>query len=264
MKKFLFLLTAALMLLGTTACSDDDDNDIYYPSQMVSVATSANGQVCSVKDYSFNFNFVDATMQISGSVQLPDGSSASFSTPVLKMTKNGSLYTFSTSQVTASGATITNFSGTYDYDVNKFYITFRANDCSVWACNGLKYLYNTTVTTDTVADNTVTTNNSSNFTFIIDPSAKTGGLFIGHNDDNGNIYTLSYTCEKGLTVDMTSDGFILSADTLPVVASFNPTNETLYDVHVIISNNGRTMQLSYRVGSKKVTARGSMMTGIAY
>lgn len=257
MKKFLFLLAAALLLLGNTACSNDDDT-LTFTDQMVSVANSSAGCVYSVNNYNYILNLSDKTIQITGSVKLPDGSTSTFFTPEIKMTQQGEIYKFSTSQVSGSSVSLSNLSGTLDLSITKFYITFDAGGSTVWATNGLSYAYGTSITTDTVAGTAPVTDNTAFTSFSLDASKNTADVFIARST-NGDINNIFYDSRnQPLAVQVNPDGFSFSADSMQMVTSFGSGSTTIYGLRATVSNAGRNLVMSYRLGNTKVAVTGRM------
>lgn len=259
MKKFLFMLTAALLLLGTTSCldSNEDDQETTLRAVMTNRAVPLSGTpVVSLANYSLELNISQATLSVSGAAKLPDGSTVQFTTPEMKMSQVGSTsaFSFSTSQVSGS---ISALSGTFDVSTGHLYLAFQSGSATVYATSGVSMPYATTIITDTTTSAQPVINGTSGYYFSIDPETMQGSLTI-RNYGNGAATTSNKITFKasGLTATATESGYTFTAAKLAGTSNFG--TDTLYDVVANVTAGGQTLNMTYRNGSTKATVRGYM------
>lgn len=268
MKKIFFLLAALLVLLGATACSSDSNKtggNTAMTSMVVEnrIVPAQGNPVLSATNYTVTINYGQNTITVSGSVKMPGGNTVQFITPDMKMNLVSEYtYNFTAGQMASViGGNISGISGTYDFNTNILYIAFQCDDCHVYASRMVQFPYSTTIFTDTTQSVQPLTTESSGYLFDVGEGSQITYLTISYwgSEKQQVSADLYFTGSSGIDTKITADGYTFSADTLTGHQSINTNiRDTLYDVRGTVSNQGRTLNLTYRKGKYKATARGYM------
>lgn len=261
MKKFLFLLAAALMLVGTTSCldSNDDDQKATMRAVMTNRAIAETGDpVLSLANYSIEVNYTQATLNISGAVKLADGSTVQFITTDMAMSQVSGTSAFNFSAPQASSGNVSSLNGTFDVATGLLYLAFRSGSSTVYATSGISMPYATTAVVDTTAGSQPTTSTKQGYFFSVNPETMKGTLTITNYGSTATTSSnISFTA-TGLAVKPSYEGYTLTADALAGNSSYG--SDTLRNVQATVTNGGQTLNMTYQNRNNRVTVRGTMFS----
>lgn len=264
MKKILTILITSVLALTMSSCLDDN-NDTSTQSMSVTmynrVMTESGVPSFSINPYQITIDFTAAALNINMASANIDGNPVTFSCQKLPMTydKPRKIFKFSDS-MTGDAADITNVNGIIDFNIGIIYISYQLKGHQVYATSGLGYAHcNTTLQeTGDVEKPASFKTNWSIYAFEIDPNKKEATFrarsFILPNSNEEAYPSVS---GDGLQYMITSDGYEFTADAVTLV---NKTRDQfkITNFKASVTNQGKTVNLSYDYGKYHATATGMM------
>lgn len=249
MKKSIYLL-ALLAVVMLTACNDEDDTENTQTLKATVNARAVNGDnaVFSQGETTFELDYTDNTIQISGDYKDSKGNLASMSTAAMTMTSAAShTYTF-----TSSDAYHVN--GCLDMSTGVIWYTFTdANGCSVYCSTHLYFAYATTTVTD--ADASIETQDID-YMIGIDSKGQTCDLYIlNFMPDTRQGHITQEFWYKELTLTPTATGYTVTAASAKCDYS---SRFDITDFNAVIDSQARRITGSYKVGETTYAISGDL------
>lgn len=264
MKHFLTAIVSLTLLVLASSCSNDPDNSYSYSSDTYNRSTSNSSgseSLMSKATVDYTFHTGDNTLDITTSSTPYAGDARVSFTAKVNVTYNqtGGFYTFGTSTVTATGATVTGLSGRFDLYTGTLYMTYTVDGTyTVTSASCLTYPYAQTSMTDTAHSTSPWVQNQAVYNFDVNTTKNTATISIYYltNAQNSSSYlTLQYS---GAKVTPSATGYVITADSLSAVSGY--TAYHLRKAQFNISSDWQSFNGSFQLNDRMVTAHGSLMS----
>ncbi len=263
----MMLVMAACLLLGATSCLDDNDNKnqiLNYTASMYTrtVHNADSATFDGAGTCVFNLNVTEGQINVTPTVQVGQAA-VTFSTGYLGLSRsgtNGAVYQFSC-QTPAQGSA-SNIVGYLDLETMMLYLQFEANGKKVYSTSGLYYTGTTSSYDTTGSNRNEYTNSSSVYQFAI--STDTDGKMSGKAaiSNWGISSTTEYVMTlNNLNVQITADGYVLSSPEVTGTLSTTGAQHTMTNFSAVLSNQGRSMSVTYDCEGRHVSATGKLCNG---
>lgn len=261
MKKLSFLLFSLLAVTMLTACGNEDDP---VNKQTVNVAINSrtlNGDnsVFSQNTGTIEINSTDATIRLSCGYKDADGVGHTLTTSVMTLTPLGS-YIYSFGGTSQSYGSTMDLHGIIDLSTFTVWYSFTDNGNEVISTTQPIYSYTTTTVTNPDNGNHNSYTNAQ-YMFELDAKGEKCAMLATNFAPNltGAIQANRIYWE-GLTVTPTTTGYIITAD---VVESNYQNNDSLTDLKVILDDQCRTINGSFKCNGLTITITGGLFPNLA-
>ena len=253
MKKLSFWALSLLAVTMLTACGNDDDPVNKYTATVAINSRTLNGDavVFSQSTGTITINSTDMTITISSGYKDAEGVGHTFTTPAMPLTPmGGSIYSFTDSSHAVD------LTGYIDEATITAWYSFFANASDrVISTTQMIYSYITTTVTNPDNGNHNSYTNAQ-YMFELDAKGEKCAMLATNFAPNltGAIQS-SRTYWEGLTVTPTTTGYIITAD---VAESNYKNNDTLTDLKVILDDQCRTINGSFKCNGLTIKVTGDM------
>ncbi len=262
MKHFLTAIVSLTLLVLASSCSNDPDNSYSYSSDTYNRSTSNSSgseSLMSKATVDYTFHTGDNTLDITTSSTPYAGDARVSFTAKVNVTYNqtGGFYTFGTSTVTATGATVTGLSGRFDLYTGTLYMTYTVDGTyTVTSASCLTYPYAQTSMTDTAHSTSPWVQNQAVYNFDVNTTKNTATISIYYltNAQNSSSYlTLQYS---GAQVTPTRTGYVITADTLKAISDYKVYY--LRNAKFTIDNNWHSLNGTFQLDNQQATVKGGL------
>ena len=249
MKKY-FYLFALLTVVMFTSCNDDDEtvNKQTLTATVNSRAVNGENTVFSQSSMTFELNYTDNTIQISGEYKDGNGTLTSVNTAAMPITTAAS-YTYG---FTSSDAL--HVIGYLDMSTGVIWFNFiDGTGCNVYCTTHLYFAYLNTTITD--ADNSVETD-QIDYLFSIDSKGQTCDLYIVNlMPDTRQAPIAQEVKYTSLKLKPSTTGYTVEAD--EVASSYNG-RFGITDFNAVIDQQARHIEGTFKVGETTYTISGNL------
>lgn len=255
----------ATILLGLSSCNNSSGGSTYsYSSVTYNIATSkgADSSTISKSAVNYAFNSGDNTLEISTTAtpytsDKTAGGTVSLSTTVdMTYDQTKGYFTFSTSNVQATGATVSGLSGSFDYITGTLYLEYTVNGTyTVKSTSSLAYPYAETQMIDTAHTTSAWTQNQAVYLFDVNTSTNKANISIYYiqTEKDGQNHVLQYS---GAQVTPTRTGYIITADTLKAIADYKM--HYLRNAKFTIDNDWHSLNGTFQLDNQQATVKGGL------
>lgn len=261
MKHFLTAIVSLTLLVLASSCSNDPDNSYSYSSDTYNRSTSNSSgseSLMSKATVDYTFHTGDNTLDITTSSTPYAGDARVSFTAKVNVTYNqtGGFYTFGTSTVTATGATVTGLSGRFDLYTGTLYMTYTVDGTyTVKSTSSLAYPYTETQMIDTAHTTSAWTQNQAVYLFDVNTSTNKANISIYYiqTEKDGQNHVLQYS---GAQVTPTRTGYVITADTLKAISDYKVYY--LRNAKFTIDNNWHSLNGTFQLDKQQANVKGGL------
>jgi hypothetical protein len=255
----------AITMLGLSSCNNSSGGSTYsYSSVAYNIATrqGADSSTISKSAVNYAFNSGDNTIDIATTAtpytsSKTAGGTVSFSTTVdMTYDQTKGYFTFSTSNVKATGATVSGLSGSFDYITGTLYLEYTVNGTyTVKSTSSLAYPYTETQMIDTAHTTSAWTQNQAVYLFDVNTSTNKANISIYYiqTEKDGQNHVLQYS---GAQVTPTRTGYVITADTLKAISDYKVYY--LRNAKFTIDNNWHSLNGTFQLDNQQATVKGGL------